>query len=240
MTIRNSYGCFKMPENLNINNAALQYVLIMIIFPSIQIYMNCFLEMENELSQLAANVESKMEAMQSQLADSHNHMKTKIDYLEKERNNVIHLVNVTSAYITELENSLAESRSKVEELQSVIEESRSTNGRRIPPEGSAGKERDDSLSDQSDIDEPIKDNSDEIQAMNLANQELSAKIQQLELEILDGKASHENEKNALLEVHRLELDAVEKKLQKSLLDGEAERRRGSVSVEENNADERGV
>lgn len=90
---------------------------------------------ETEINQVLSSVDSKIDTMHKQLGESRDSMHTKADYLEKERNNVIHLVNVTSAYITELENSLKESRAQIEELQSAIDETRSTNGKRIPPEG---------------------------------------------------------------------------------------------------------
>eukprot|EP00794_Sanderia_malayensis_P009410 gene9410-10396_t len=172
------------------------------------------LGLESDMNQWAASVEAKLEAVEKQVAESRDLMQTKVDYLEKERNNVIHLVNVTSAYICELENSLTESRNKIEELQSIIEHTRGVHGKRIPPEGRSDH-KDESSSDQSDVEDSSSKNSDNPVQSNVVNQELVSKITKLESEISEVKATYENEKNALLKAHQLEMEALERKMQQS-------------------------
>ena len=60
----------------------------------------------------------RIDELESQIIESQELLQSKADELEKERKNVIHLVEVTSAYIKELEDSLEESKSKITDLQS--------------------------------------------------------------------------------------------------------------------------
>ncbi|XP_065066334.1 early endosome antigen 1-like isoform X2 [Rhopilema esculentum] len=183
-----------------------------------------YLESEQRVIELAENLDSrsglekglkeevmaiqiKMEAMRKQLIESQDLLQSKSIELEKERSNISHLVDVTSAYIKELENSLSESREKNMELQSIVEESKNNNGRRMPPEGIAEKDRYDSLSDQSDIEVSTKEKQIELERDRLLseNQHLNARILELESEISCLNRKFEDEKREIKELNAKQL-----------------------------------
>ena len=180
------------------------------------------------------SVQVRIEAMQKQLSEANTTMQAKAVELEKERLNIIHLVDVTSAYIKELEGSLSESREKVEELQNVIEESRSNNGKRMPPEGSSGKEREDSLSDHSDIDVKEKEEDADGGQLKATNVALTAKIASLESDIVEIQSRYEEDKRLILELHENEVQELRGKLKRQDLDDEDGRDSDDVKK---NADE---
>ena len=157
--------------------------------------------MEKDLREQIIGSQSKIEAMRSKLSDTQESLNAKFVELEKERNNISHLVDVTSSYIKELESSLTESREKIEELENIVEEGRVNNGKRMPPDGTSGKEREDSLSDQSDLDGGINDKDIEIERdrVNAENERLKTKLSSLESELAAVKSNFENEKQMLLE-----------------------------------------
>lgn len=160
--------------------------------------------MEKELSEEISAVQLKIETMRKQLSEAQESLQSKSLELEKDRNNFSHLVDVTSAYIKELENSLAESREKIEELENVVEESRITNGKRMPPDGTSGKERDDSVSDHSDVEGGISDKEVEIERdrLNSENERLTARLSSLESELAAVKRSLDLEKEAFVTFKR--------------------------------------
>ena len=161
--------------------------------------------MEKDLKEEVIAIQSKIEAMRKQLGESQESLQLKSLELEKERNNISHLVDVTSAYIKELENSLTESREKIDELESVVEEARSNNGQRMPPDGISGKEREDSLSDTSDLESGANDKDFGIERdrLNAENERLRAKLSSLESEVVDTKTSVETNRQNLVEFNQI-------------------------------------
>ena len=160
--------------------------------------------MEKDLKEEISSIQVKIDMLRKQLSDAQESLQLKSVELEKERSNISHLVDVTSAYIKELESSLTESREKIEELESVVEEARSNNGKRMPPDGISGKEREDSLSDQSDLEGGVsdKDLGLERERLNSENELLKAKLLNLESELSTVKSNFDEERQELLEVHR--------------------------------------
>ena len=163
--------------------------------------------LEKGLKEDVMAIQIKMEAMRKQLIESQDLLQSKSIELEKERSNISHLVDVTSAYIKELENSLSESREKNTELQSIVEETKNNNGRRMPPEGIAEKDRYDSLSDQSDVEVSTKEKQIEVERDRLLseNQHLNARILELESEIPCLNRRFEDEKREIKELHDKQL-----------------------------------
>jgi len=161
--------------------------------------------MEKDLKEEIIAIQSKIEAMRKQLGESQESLQFKSLELEKERNNISHLVDVTSAYIKELENSLTESRGKIDELESVVEEARNNNGQRMPPDGISGKDREDSLSDTSDLESGANDKDFEIERerLNAENERLKAKLSSLESELAGTKTSVELDRQNLVELNQI-------------------------------------
>lgn len=159
--------------------------------------------MEKELSEEIITIQTRIESMKKQLNEAQESLQSKSIELEKDRNNFSHLVDVTSDYIKELENSLAESREKIDELENVVEESRINNGKRMPPDGISGKERDDSLSDQSDLENGVNDKELEMERdrLNFENEKLTARLSSLESELIAVKNTFQKEREELLKVY---------------------------------------
>ena len=164
--------------------------------------------MERDLKEEINSIQVKIDVMKKQLSEAQDSLQLKSVELEKERNNISHLVDVTSAYIKELENSLTESREKIEELESVVEEARSNNGKRMPPDGISGKEREDSLSDQSDLEIGVNDKDLGLGQERLIaeNELLKAKLLNLESELSTVKSNFDEERQELLELHRTQAE----------------------------------
>ena len=164
--------------------------------------------MERDLKEEINSIQVKIDVMKKQLSEAQDSLQLKSVELEKERNNISHLVDVTSAYIKELENSLTESREKIEELESVVEEARSNNGKRMPPDGISGKEREDSLSDQSDLEIGVNDKDLGLGQERLVaeNELLKAKLLNLESELSTVKSNFDEERQELLELHRTQAE----------------------------------
>ena len=170
------------------------------------------IDMENEINDWIEEVETKLSTMQKQLSEWKDSLQNKADDLEKDRKNVIHLVEVTSAYIKELESSLSETKAKVEVLQNTSE--------RVPPEGSAEKERESSLSDNSDLDlSPSRHDDSELE---MVKQKLTARILTLESDISELKVVHQQELNDVHEKHRIELSTLGNALANTKFSEEAE------------------
>ena len=60
---------------------------------------------------------NRIEDLNQQILDSQEVLQSKADELELERKNVLNLVEVTSAYIKELEGSIEEYKVKIHDLQ---------------------------------------------------------------------------------------------------------------------------
>ena len=167
--------------------------------------------MEKELKEEILSVQSKIDSMRKQLGEAQESLQSKSVELEKERSNISHLVDVTSAYIKELENSLSESKDKIDELESVVEEARSNNGKRMPPDGISGKEREDSLSDQSDFESGVidKDFGRERDRLSTENERLKAQISNLESELTSVKNNFEEERQELVDLDRRQIQEDE-------------------------------
>lgn len=135
----------------------------------------------------------RIEDLQTQIMESQESLQSKADELERERKNVINLVEVTSAYIKELEGSLAESKGKVQELQNVIELNRG--GDRPQPEGSAG----------------VQEDEDANKGTAPSEQKLTAKILMLQSDISELKASHQNELERVRAEAQKEVDSLRRR-----------------------------
>ncbi|XP_065659063.1 early endosome antigen 1 isoform X1 [Hydra vulgaris] len=154
-------------------------------------------------------LECRMSEIENQISDSQETLQLKSDELEKERKNVLYLVDVTSAYIKKLETSLAESKAKVQELQNFIEISKE--GKRPQPEGRSDlpdNVKEDSFNEENCSNEQLK----------TINQKLATKISILEKELSelrlkkdDSQVIHKNNEN-IEELH-LEIEHLEKELQ---------------------------
>ena len=148
-----------------------------------------------------SSMETRMNDIQTQIIDSQESLQSKADELERERKNVINLVEVTSAYIKELEGSLAESKTKIQELQTLVELTKE--GDRLPPDGSSG------LSDKNDeIDNDITDSED----AKVIRQKLTAKIMLLQSDISELKVNHTNELSAVQGDAQLQIAKLRKQL----------------------------
>lgn len=130
----------------------------------------------------------RVEDLNQQILESQEVLQSKADELERERKNVLNLVEVTSAYIKELEGSLTESKTKIQELQAIAETAGKHQDSRQPPDGSATEvdlDKVDGLSASKPRNE--RSPSDDIQ------EKLNAKIMTLESDISVMKRTHEDE-----------------------------------------------
>ncbi len=157
------------------------------------------LDLETSVKSLE-DFEERLEEIQSQLREAEVPLQTKSDELEKERNNVIHLVEVTSAYIKELENSVAEGKEKIQELNQLVELTQA-DGNREPPDG--GEKEQPSTAGPGVSSEASSPDEDE--AVKAVRQKLSAKIMLLQSDISEPKASHQAEMDNLKAGHAAEM-----------------------------------
>lgn len=129
----------------------------------------------------------RVEDLNQQILELQEVLQSKADELERERKNVLNLVEVTSAYIKELEGSLTESKTKIQELQAIAESPNKQESGRQPPDGSAvegGLDNLDGLAGSKPKNEDVTCNIQE---------KLNAKIITLESNISEIKESHANE-----------------------------------------------
>ena len=137
---------------------------------------------------------NRIEDLNQQILDSQEVLQSKADELEHERKNVLNLVEVTSAYIKELEGSLAESKTKIQDLL----ESESGGGRQ-PPDGSTGEER----LDQADglaASKPkpqLEEATEQVEGMKQLQGILTAKVMALETDLAEAEEKHTKELSEL-------------------------------------------
>ena len=163
---------------------------------------------QNDLLVKYETLECRMSEIENQITDSQDTLQLKADELEKERKNVLYLVDVTSAYIKKLETSLAESKAKVQELQNFIEISKE--GKRPQPEG---------RSDLPDFDEDSDNFSQE--QWKAIKQKLTAKIMMLESNLSELQVNKDNSQDIKkskkdlqnADEMQLEIEQLEKELQ---------------------------
>ena len=166
---------------------------------------------ENEYLTKYENIEKRMEEIQQQLHESHDSLVHKSEELEKERKSVINLVEVTSDYIKELETSLSESKSKVQELQKIVQLNKEND--RSPPDGSS----------EETIDETKRrSESDDSEDVNTVRKKLTAKIMVLQSDISELKSSHSQEIKQLAEDSKKQLEQLRNRISSSAFSEESE------------------
>jgi len=137
---------------------------------------------------------NRIEDLNQQILDSQEVLQSKADELELERKNVLNLVEVTSAYIKELEGSLAESKTKIQVLQDSVEQDKSGPSRQ-PPDGSTGEESKDQAdgltaskpSPQVDV------ATEQVEGMKQLQGILTAKVMALESDLSEAEEKHTKE-----------------------------------------------
>ncbi|XP_066914646.1 putative leucine-rich repeat-containing protein DDB_G0290503 isoform X2 [Clytia hemisphaerica] len=150
---------------------------------------------------------NRIEDLNQQIIDSQEVLQSKADELELERKNVLNLVEVTSAYIKELEGSLVEYKTKVQDLQNAAGDGSRRGSTRPQPEGSSGQDDEKSPStsttstgEQGDE----KDHTDgafisrpkeveQVEDMKILQGILSAKVMTMETDMVELEEKHAEE-----------------------------------------------
>lgn len=81
------------------------------------------MQLEKEISEWTEGVEASLGKTEKDLSGTRDTLIAKSQELELEKSNVLELVELSRTYIKELENSLAEEKSRVEELKKKLENS---------------------------------------------------------------------------------------------------------------------
>ena len=185
---------------------------------------------------------NRIEDLNQQILDSQEVLQSKADELELERKNVLNLVEVTSAYIKELEGSIEEYKVKLQCLQenskNTTDVSKMTEGARgtprPPPEGSS--EVDATSNDVTDglsLSRPSAPAesamvSEQFEDMKHLQSILSIKVMSMESEISDMKEKHRDEVSTL----QKDLDQAKSRLAES-----NKRRKHSESFDQDRDDD---
>lgn len=142
--------------------------------------------------------------LESQIVESQDLLHSKADELEKERKNVIHLVEATSAYITELESSIEDSKAKINELQQANEKD----------EGESSDTSDAASANEDAKDDPKEDTESTSSDLGEASViiQLGATIGQLQNDLAEMREKHEKELEKVKSDAQEEVEDLKKQL----------------------------